>query len=134
VVVSHDRYFLERITDKVLALIGGKLAFLPGGVDEYLLRREQARLAGAEPARPQLAGEPDAGVSAADRRAGQKELTRLERQIVRLTKTEAELSEALARNASDYARLVELGDQLRAAQHERAVLEERWLELAEEIS
>ena len=39
VVVSHDRYFLERVTDHVVALAGGKVAFLPGGVDEYLDRR-----------------------------------------------------------------------------------------------
>ena len=36
VVVSHDRYFLERVTDHIVALVGGKLAYLPGGVDEYL--------------------------------------------------------------------------------------------------
>ena len=40
VVVSHDRYFLERVTDHVLALIDAKLAFLPGGVDEYLRLRD----------------------------------------------------------------------------------------------
>ena len=40
VVVSHDRYFLERVTDHVVALLGdGKLSFLPGGIDEYLERR-----------------------------------------------------------------------------------------------
>ena len=43
VVVSHDRYFLERVTDRVLALIGGKLAFLPGGVDEYLALADAGR-------------------------------------------------------------------------------------------
>ncbi len=137
VLVSHDRYFIERVTDKVLALIGGKLAFLPGGVDEYLRRLDRAKPAGAEPGKPrpdsQPASAPGAGVSAAERRAGQKELTRLERQIGRLTRTEAELSAALAEHATDYARLVELGDLLRAARHERAVLEERWLELAEEL-
>jgi ABC transport system ATP-binding/permease protein len=150
VVVSHDRYFLERVTDKVLALIGGKLAFLPGGVDEYLRRRDQARLASPVPASPVPASpvpaspgpvrqppgqqEPAAGVSAAARRAGQKELTRLERQIGKLSQTEAELSAALAEHAADYARLVELGEELRAAQHDRTLLEERWLELAEQIS
>ena len=50
VVVSHDRYFTERVTDHVLALTGGKLAFLPGGIDEYLALRD-AGLAG-KPGRP----------------------------------------------------------------------------------
>jgi len=52
VVVSHDRYFLERVTDHIVALIGGKLAFLPGGVEEYLDLRDrgEAELA-AWPAR-----------------------------------------------------------------------------------
>ncbi len=43
VAVSHDRYFLERVTDHVLALTGGQLAFLPGGVDEYLAIRDRER-------------------------------------------------------------------------------------------
>jgi ATP-binding cassette subfamily F protein uup len=67
-------------------------------------------------------------------RAGQKELTRLERQIGRLAQAEATLSERLAASATDYARLVELGAELKAAQDERAALEERWLELAEELA
>ncbi|HEY7324079.1 MAG TPA: ABC-F family ATP-binding cassette domain-containing protein [Streptosporangiaceae bacterium] len=125
VVVSHDRYFLERVTDHVLALVGGKLAYLPGGVDEYL------QLRAAMPAAAALTAVPSA---ASRQRAGQKELARLERQITRLTDTEAQLSADLAAHASDYSRLVELGAQLRAAQDERASLEERWLEIAEEIS
>ncbi|HEU5420370.1 MAG TPA: ABC-F family ATP-binding cassette domain-containing protein [Streptosporangiaceae bacterium] len=147
--VSHDRYFLERVTDHVLALIGGQLAFLPGGIDEYLARRdrEQAQPAAPAAARPggaALAGpgdgpaaiaNPAAGpVPAARQRAGQKELARLERQIGRLTDAETSLNEELARSAADYERLIELGVQLRAAQEERAALEERWLMVAEEIS
>jgi ATP-binding cassette subfamily F protein uup len=73
-------------------------------------------------------------VSAARQRAGQKELTRLERQISRLTDTEARLNEQLAAAAADYARLIELGAELKAAREERASLEERWLELAEELA
>ncbi len=136
VVVSHDRYFVERVTDHVLALIDAKLAYLPGGVDEYL------SLAGAGLARPRPvqaagSGSPPAaaapGVSAAQQRAGQKELTRLERQIARLTETEKDLAVQLAASASDYERLIELGEQLKSVQHERQGLEERWLLVAEEI-
>jgi ATP-binding cassette subfamily F protein uup len=129
VVVSHDRYFLERATDHVLALSSGKLAFLPGGVPEYLALRAVERGAAA-PAQP-AAGRP---VSAASQqRAGRKELARLERQLASLTRRETELSSALAASASDYTTLIELGDQLKAVQADKAGLEEQWLELAEEL-
>ncbi len=145
--VSHDRYFLERITDHVVALVDGRVAFLPGGVDEYLERRAGAARAAGAPGRdvrgsrrigagrPHPAGPtvPAAG-SAARQRTGQKELARLERQISKLTGTEASLSAELARSATDYERLVELGVELKAAQDERAALEERWLTLAEELA
>jgi ATP-binding cassette subfamily F protein uup len=74
-----------------------------------------------------------APVSAAQARAGQKELTRLERQISRLTEEESRLAEELAASASDYARLIELGGQLREVERDRTALEERWLVVAEEI-
>jgi ATP-binding cassette subfamily F protein uup len=135
VAVSHDRYFLERVTDHVLALVGGQLAYLPGGVEEYLALRAGQRAAAAPPATTQApaAAGPAPG-AAARQRAGQKELVRLERQISRLAGTEAALSEQLAASATDYAKLVELGAELKAAQEERAALEERWLELAEELA
>jgi ATP-binding cassette subfamily F protein uup len=148
VVVSHDRYFLERVTDHVLALVDGKLAYLPGGVDEYLRLRAAMPAAAAPTAAPSVGSVGSGGsggsarsaavgssrLAASRQRAGQKELARLERQITRLTDTEAQLSADLAAQASDYSRLVELGAQLRAAQDERASLEERWLEVAEDIS
>jgi ATP-binding cassette subfamily F protein uup len=136
VVVSHDRYFMERVSDHVVALIGGQLPYLPGGVEEYLTtenRHPERPGSGPGPARSRSAG---TGVTspAARQRAGQKELVRLERQLDRVSGQEAELTEALARNASDYTRLIELGAQLRAVQDEKAGLEERWLELAEQLS
>jgi ABC transport system ATP-binding/permease protein len=134
VVVSHDRYFLERVTDHVLAIIDGQLAYLPGGIEEYLSLRERAAAApGRQRPAAAVADSPRQGPpSAARQRAGQKELARLERQIARLTDGEARLSAALAENASDYERLIELGAELRAVQAERAELEERWLVVAEE--
>ena len=135
VVVSHDRYFLERVTDHVLGLLGGQLAYLPGGVDEYLGRRAAAaeHRETAEAGVRASAG-PGEGRAASQQRAGQKELARLERQIARLTAAETRLASELADNASDYAKLVELGADLRGVQTERASLEERWLEVAEDIS
>ncbi len=141
--VSHDRYFLERITDHVVALVDGRVAFLPGGVDEYLERRAEAReRPRGRPGLGRDAGGPAASAgptvpaagSAARQRAGQKELARLERQISKLTGTEASLSAELARSATDYERLVELGVELKSAQEERAALEDRWLTLAEELA
>ncbi len=153
VVVSHDRYFLERVTDHVLAFADAKLAFLPGGVDEYLELRESGKAGKPVPAsfgvpagRPQEAprrpaamrqGPPAglfAGLSAGQLREARKELARLDRQLERLNGRESELHKALAEAAADYARLIELGDELRHVQAEKAALEDRWLELAEAAS
>ena len=155
VVVSHDRYFLERVSDHVVALLNGKLAYLPGGVDEYLesAGRQQAPARGRPPrtpqdqpaARPPLspqsqtpargsAGPAAPAAGAAARRRAAKELSRLERQLDRVSGQEAQLTAALAEHASDYAKLIELGARMRAVQDEKAGLEDRWLSLAEELS
>jgi ABC transport system ATP-binding/permease protein len=132
VVVSHDRYFLERVTDHVVALLGdGKLSFLAGGIDEYLERRGGAGRAGTVAVfAPEPGARAGAGASR-DRRIAKKELQRLERQIERLGVREKELAEELAAQASDYAALIDLGAQLREVQAEQARLEEEWLAVAE---
>jgi ATP-binding cassette subfamily F protein uup len=128
VVVSHDRYFLERVTEHVVALLGdGRLSFLGGGVDEYLDRVRAARRA---PAPRSPAGSAAAGSAAAAERTARKELQRLERQLDRLTAREAGLSAELAANATDYEKLTALGAELKATQAEKADLEERWLIIA----
>src|SRR5690606_22275947 len=134
VLVSHDRYFLERITDRVLALMGdGTLAFLPGGVDEYLERRVGTEggvpTAGARPAAEEPAAQEEAApaVSAAERRAAQKELQRIERRIDRISAREEELHARMAEAAEDYTRLAELDAELKTLQSEKDELEERWL-------
>jgi ATP-binding cassette subfamily F protein uup len=137
VVVSHDRYFLERVTDHVLALIDGTLAYLPGGVAEYLDRLSQQR--GIAPGSAAARGAPGPPGSAqaspaARQRAARKELDRLERQLDKVSGREAELTVALTEHASDYTKLIELGAQLHAVQEQKAGLEERWLAVAEEIS
>jgi ABC-type multidrug transport system ATPase subunit len=126
VVASHDRYLVERVTDTAYGLFGdGRLTHLPGGVDEYL-----ARVAGAPGPIAALAP-PSATTSGGDTRAARKELARLERLVGRLEQQEARLHEQLAANATDYARLSELGAQLKEVQAERARTEEAWLGLAE---
>jgi ATP-binding cassette subfamily F protein uup len=133
VVVSHDRYFLERVTDHVLALDSGRLEFLAGGVTEYLERR--AAVGGRTQATdgpPTAPAGPPVPSAATRQRAAQKELARLDRQLAAVTKREAELAAELAASATDYAKLIELGDELKAAQASRAELEDRWLEVAQE--
>jgi ATP-binding cassette subfamily F protein uup len=130
VVVSHDRYFLERVTEHVVALLGdGRLSFLPGGVDEYLDRVRAVRATAQAPA----AAPAPARSSAAEERNARKELQRLERQIERLSARETELSAQLAAHATDYEKLTSLGADLKATQAEKADLEERWLEVAADL-
>ena len=130
VVVSHDRYFLERVTEHVVALLGdGKLAFLAGGVDEYLDRVRAIRDAPA-PTRPAT---PAPRSSAADERTARKELQRLERQLERLSARETDLTAQLAANATDYEKLTALGADLKATQAEKEDLENRWLTTAAEL-
>ncbi|HWG64649.1 MAG TPA: ABC-F family ATP-binding cassette domain-containing protein [Streptosporangiaceae bacterium] len=153
-VVSHDRYFLERVTDHVVALLGdGQLAYLPGGVEEYLARQAGGPGRAPRGAAPSLGGRSrdtdsrqadsvvaDAGTAepsgstAGAKRAARKELQRLERQIDRLGAREADLSANLAGQASDYEKLIELGAELREVQGEKSRLEELWLEAAQELS
>ncbi len=123
VVVSHDRYLIERVCDSTVALLGdGSLAALPGGIDEYLARR--TALAGA-------AAAPDRRASKGDSRAARRELTRLERQIAQLDRREADLHEQLAAHATDFAKVAELDADLRAVIADREAAEDRWLHLSD---
>jgi ATP-binding cassette subfamily F protein uup len=127
--VSHDRWFLERTCDVVVALLGdGSLAALPGGVEEYLARRRKAT-AGA----PTVSSRRETGdVSGTARaRAARKDLVRLERVVERLTREEAALHDELARNATDHAAVLALDDRLRAVVAERQQAEDAWLSAAE---
>ncbi|HEX3752325.1 MAG TPA: ABC-F family ATP-binding cassette domain-containing protein [Streptosporangiaceae bacterium] len=136
-VVSHDRYFLERVTDHVVALLGDeKLSFLPGGVEQYLDRVRGTREASLPATGGAVAGAGSpgsSGLDAAQERVARKELQRLERQIERLSQRGAALGVEMAENASDYERLTKLGADLRAVQSEKAELEERWLSVAADL-
>ncbi|MET9211846.1 MULTISPECIES: ABC-F family ATP-binding cassette domain-containing protein [unclassified Nocardia] len=129
VVISHDRYLVERICDTTWALFGdGKLTNLPGGIDQYLTKR--ATLATA--AKPAAAKPAAATTDSADRRAARKELSRLERSIAKLDEREQKLHVALADAATDPDKLVKLGAELKEVVAEKEAAEERWLELAED--
>jgi ABC transport system ATP-binding/permease protein len=134
VVVSHDRYFLERVTEHVVALLGdGGLSFLGGGIGEYLDRIRTARAGSTGGPQPVTATAAPPPSSAADERTARKELQRLERQLDRLTARETELTELLAANATDYEKLTTLGAELRTVQAEKSEIEERWLTVAADL-
>ena len=142
IVVSHDRYLLERVADHQVALLGdGRVRDLPGGVDEYLRLRAAAVSAASSPSRaldpvesrletPRTDGDP-ATVSAADVRAARKEMSRIERRLDRISAEETRLHDEMARSAADHQVVLRLDADLRALQREREDLEADWLSAAE---
>lgn len=142
-VVSHDRYLLERVTDQQYAVLDGHLRHVPGGVDEYL------RLAAATEQRTG-AGRPDQPVASsaavgtgpdaeptldgAALRAARKELGAVERRMSKVSAQVAALEQQMAEHdPADYQGLTALGQQRQARQAELAEAEARWLELAEAV-
>jgi ATP-binding cassette subfamily F protein uup len=129
VVVSHDRYFVERVCDDVFALDeGGGIRHLPGGIDQYIELRHAA-VAPAPPPPRERAAAPNGAVL----RAARKEVGRLERALDRLTDRERELHEEMAASATDHVRLRALQDELEASVAEREQLEAAWLETSEAL-
>ncbi|SDN87348.1 ATPase components of ABC transporters with duplicated ATPase domains [Actinomyces ruminicola] len=133
VVVSHDRYLLERVTDHQIALLGdGTIRDLPGGVDQYLrLRREAQAAAAAEPGPRRNPSAQERGGAALH--AARKQLASIER---RLDKATARIDELHQRMEQASARLqveelTALGKQLAQAEAEQADLEAQWLQAAE---
>jgi len=149
IVVSHDRYFVERVTDQQYAVLDGGLRHLPGGVEEYLRlaastraapslserQRLPERAASARSAPERAAGESKSpALSGAERRQAEKDLAAAERRLERLASLVAAKHEELAaHDQSDYEALIRLGDELRALESEVAEKEERWLELSEAL-
>jgi len=137
-VVSHDRYLLERVTDQQYAIFNGQLRHVPGGVDEYLqLSRQAPHHRGAQPVEPtKTTGlQNDTALTGAERRAAQKELSAVERKLEKQSRQLDELQHQLAEyDQSDYVGLQDLAAQLRQSEHEVDYLEERWLELSEQLS
>ncbi len=132
IVVSHDRYLLERVTDQQYAIIGGHLRHVPGGVDEYLrlLARGAAADGAATPAGDADAGRPAS--TAAEQRAARKELGAVERRLGKLTAQVADLEKQMTEHdPGDHVGLMALADRLGTLNAEVAEVEERWLELAD---
>ena len=156
--MSHDRYFLERVTDQQYAVLAGpdgagRLRHLPGGIDEYLRLRELERTRGAQTGpRGQAAVTPASApaLAGADLRAAQKELAAAERRIEKLTAQADAARTALERRIEkltaqidasktaladhDQSDYVGLGEKMKAIGEldaEIAALEERWFVLTE---
>ena len=139
-VVSHDRYLLERMCDRQVALLGdGAVRDLPGGVEQYLDLRHAARVAAAAAASggargsasPAAAGR--SGPSAAELREAKKDLARIERQLSRLSAQEDRIHLEMAAKAADHTAVIGLNDKLRAIVDERETLELEWLSVAENV-
>ncbi|WP_110240858.1 ABC-F family ATP-binding cassette domain-containing protein [Nocardioides gilvus] len=142
IVVSHDRYFLERVTDSVWALLGdGQISMLPRGVDEYLERRAAGNASsasknsvlptGSAPAAAQTGGKARSGSS--EERTARKAVARIDKRLAKITDREKAIHDELGQLASstEYDRMNDLTAELGKLTSERATLEAEWLEASE---
>ncbi len=128
IVVSHDRYLLERVTDQQYAILDGRLRHLPGGIDEYLRLVGRPTAAGTAEAAPAEAQ----AMSGAQRRTAEKELASTDRQLARLAERIAtKHSELAEHDQSDHVGITKLTGELRALETEVTATESRWMELSE---
>ncbi len=127
IVVSHDRYLLERVTDMQYALLGdGALRHLPRGVDQYLELRGAAGKVASQQAAPKVSG--------AELRASQKALQKLERAIEKLEAEEAAVQLDLqSRDPLDHDGLAATALKANELATQKALLEGQWMELSERI-
>lgn len=133
VVISHDRYLIERICDSTWALFGdGRLTNLPGSIDEYLRRRRDMAGSGV------AAGGGNAVVAEKKRDAAadhkiRKAMTSLERKITKLQEREQGITAKMAEVATDMDALNELNTELAGVRDEIETLEMEWMELGEQL-
>ena len=160
IVVSHDRYLLERVTDEQFALIGGKVRHLPGGVQDYLDMVEQLKrgedplgLEGAADGPATGGDSPANGGGSADAASAatttepeapklsgkayadaSRRVSAIERKLEKIaTQKEQIEAQMAAHDPSDYAGLNELNGQLQALAAESDDLEAEWLDLSEQM-
>ncbi len=148
-VVSHDRYLIERVTDQQYAVMDGRLRHLPRGVDQYLELRASVRPGfdthaphATQPAvvspLPEEGGarleesRPKPALGGADLRNAQKEFAAAGRKLEKLAERIRDVHERMAaHDQSDYVGLGVLSQELAGVEAERELLETRWLELAD---
>ena len=126
IVISHDRYFLERVCNTFVGLVGDKtIRDLPRGIEEYLdLRRAKSSASSALATKAQKKE-----LSIVQEKALKKEIARLEKQIERRAQRMEEIKAEQELHATDYAKLAELSSELENLKLEHQALEEEWLEL-----
>ena len=163
IVVSHDRYLLERVTDQQFALIGGRIRHLPGGVQDYLDMTEAIKN-GKDPFADEKAGKTgngrkngdavsaDSSTSAGDSgdvadsaatapkltgkayHEASRRVSAIERKLAKLEEQKADVeSQMAAHDPSDYEGLNKLNEQLQAVTDESESLEMEWMELSEQL-
>ena len=122
-VISHDRYFLERVCDRFVGLLGdSKLRDLPGGIDEYLKLREIST-------QPIAAGAPKVKSSnIAEIKEVRKEIAKYERQISKLEGQILELESQQSELAFDHEKLAQNMEELAKLSQEKSAIEENWLQ------
>lgn len=130
IVISHDRYFLERVCDLFVGLLGDEqVTDLVGGVEEYLVRLRE-RVAD-RPAAPVVEKAPS---SAAEQRVLAKEVARIERAIAKIDTEEKRIHDAMAADVSDHAKLADLNRELQELGRRKVALEEEWMVVAEGLT
>ncbi|MDO4653516.1 ABC-F family ATP-binding cassette domain-containing protein [Corynebacterium durum] len=132
VVISHDRYLIERICDSTWALFGdGHLTNLPGGIDEYLRRRRDMAGSGVTAGGSAAVAEKKRD-AAADHKT-RKAMTSLERKITKLQERDQSITAKMAEVATDMDALNELNTELAGVREEIETLEMEWMELGEQL-
>ena len=136
--VSHDRYLMERVTDDQYALLDGELRHMPGGIDEYLrLEDELHERAGGgdEPPAEQPKAAAPAGLTNAERRDAKRRFDAVARKLEKLAGEPERLEDELAAvDPADYQALIDKQQELEAMRAQISDLEEEWLELDELLS
>jgi ABC transport system ATP-binding/permease protein len=151
IVVSHDRYLMERVTDQQYAVLDGELRHLPGGVDEYIaIARGRTGTGGgvgtfgpesgadagggSSPAAANVQPSSQGGLDGADLRSTQKEVAAVERRLKKVLQLKAELNAKMAaHDPADYAGLSALAERLPVLDAEAGDLEDRWLDLTDRL-
>jgi len=128
IIISHDRYFLERVCDRFVGLLGdGALRDLPRGVDQYLEQRLDSLQ------KPVQSSKEKPPSSASEQRQLKKDLVRVERQIQKSKEKIAELELAQEKAAFNPAELTKISEDLENARTELNTREEEWLEITDQL-
>ena len=145
ILVTHDRYLMERVTDQQWAIIDGTFRHVPGGVDQYLqlvARNEVGKAARPQapgfdapsPSDPSAAEKRETGMSNAERQKLKKEVASLERKMeTRRSKIEQLKQGMFDIDPTDFAALSGQQDAIAAAREELDELEMAWLEASERL-